>query len=216
MKAKFSKSDKKKFLVMSVALLPQEILAPFVTDYNPETDEFIAVIPKEIENHLNDPNYCESISENVPAVAHFNLIPTHAVGNDADISTEKLIEMQFSGPKWEDQVRKLLTDKGLVQNNKETNEDAPQFSRYGRDDNLYTVRVENLPDLQSKDELEDILYESGCHYFTKVILPYDEETQSYRRTAFIKFDKLRWALKFIQDYPSIRIKNMLLSFKLSA
>ena len=197
-------------------LLPQEILAPFVTDYDASIDEFVVSMPEEVIKHLSNPNYCDPLNDISPGETQFNLIPTHAVGKDADLSTEKLIEMQFSGPKWEDQVNKLLMDKGLVQNSRETNDDAPQFTRYGRDDNLYTVRVENLPDLQSREELQDILAENGCHYFTKVILPFDDETQTYRRTAFIKFEKLRWAIKFIQDFPSIRIKNMLLSFKLSA
>ena len=202
---------------MCAQLLPQEILAPFVTGFDESTGEFIANIPKEIIEHLNSPHFCEPLNDNImPGSTKFNLIPTHAGGKDAELSVDKLVEQQFSGPKWQEQVNKVLMEKGLVQNSRETNEDAPSFVRFGRDDDLYTVRVENLPDNEGRDDIADLLHEAGCHYFTKVIVPFDEETGTYRRTGFIKFQRLRWAIKFIQDYQSVKAGNMLLSFKLSA
>ena len=197
--------------------LPPVIIAPFITDYNKTTGTYTACIPTVIEENLNNPNLTEEVTpDKVPGHTKFNLIPTHAAGKDDELTVDKLIEREFGSSKWQESVNKVLMSKGLVQNAKDTAEDAPQYSKFGRDDNLFSVRIDNLPDNDGRDEIADIIRAAGCRYFDRVIVPYDEESGTYKRFGFVKFTRLRHALKFVEDYPSIRCGTMLLNVQLVA
>jgi RNA recognition motif-containing protein len=191
------------------------VLAPFVTSYNSETGVYTADLPEQIVANLENPNLTDEVTpDKVPAHTKFNLIPTHKVGKDAEATIENLIKHEFGTSRWQETVNKVLISKGVIASSKDVAEDIPQYSRFGRDDNLFTVRINNLPDNEGSPQISELLRQNGCDYFERVVIPFDEETAKFKRFGFVKFARLRYALKFIEDHPSIRCGTMLLDLQL--
>jgi RNA recognition motif-containing protein len=81
----------------------------------------------------------------------------------------------------------------------------------GGTDDLFTVKVDNLPDGFQQSDLEDLLFRRGCNYFTKVVIPRNRETQVLQSLAFVKFTRLRYALKFYEDFQKTRARDRVLN-----
>ncbi|KAH0787174.1 hypothetical protein GPJ56_008888 [Histomonas meleagridis] len=196
--------------------LPLPILAPFIQKYDTKSHTLSVSIPNEINERLKNPEFTTNqFPDYVPAKVNLHLIPTSSVESGKEITIDDLIKKQFDNQSWQNQVQKAMAESGLIQDKtKWVDEQITTVNPFIYHDDLFTVRVDNLPDGVDKYKLEEFLKENGCNYFVRVIVPRDEV--GFKRFGFVKFDRLRYAIIFMEKYQHTRFGEMLLSIGLIA
>lgn len=193
------------------------IIAPFIDNFDPEKRILSGSIPKNAEDRLLSGKYSdEQMPDNTPSNMTLHLIPTNTTDSNTELSVDQLIERQFGTQQWQNQVQKAMTDTKLILNNAGW-VDEPVSGvtsvRNTRDDNLFSLRVDNLPDGMGQIDLMQLLREYGCDYFTRVVVPRDEQG-TFKRFGFVKFERLRYALKCLEDCPKMKVDNMVINLAL--
>ena len=195
--------------------LPLSILAPFVKEYNPETGEATISIPGEIKERLE--NRAGAYTENIapergpPAPGHLQLIKKTVISEETEYSIDDQIEKIF-GPKnreWVSRKEKLMKERGFTQDDSNWVEDTHGMpdARQHSDSRLFTVKMDNLPEGMTQSELMDELERNDCYYYSRVVVPRDRVTEAIRPWAFIKFERLRWAVMFLEEYQKLKVQK---------
>lgn len=191
--------------------IPEHILAPFVV--GKEGNDYVANVPKVIFEHLSNPDFTEEVNPNkFPAHTKLHLIPYKAISKDEDLTIEKKVENEF-GPKtnWDQRVKQVLANKGLIQTGKDRIEEQNTYGGPRYTDDKFTVKIDGLPEPYDRNQVMDLLRDLGCDYFDRVNVPREKDSDKPKPVAFVKFNHLRHAIKFIEDNTSIRIGIVLLS-----
>ena len=195
--------------------LPLSVLAPFIKGYDESSSELIFAIPQIVRDRLDNPNFTSEQSQNPKSSSTLHLIPTTSSSSEKELTIDEQVKKRFDNQDWRQKVQKKMAEQGFIRD-KSTYKDEPIVTinyRNARDD-LFSVRIDNLPENFGSHELEDFLtFEQQCRYFTRIVVPRDEHNK-FKRFGFIKFDRLRYAIKFIEDYAHLKIKNMMLNVSL--
>ena len=196
--------------------LPHQILAPFIQNYDAKTHTLSVSIPYEINKRLKNPEFTTNqFPDSIPAKVNLHLIPTSNVESGKEVTVDDLIKKQFDNQSWQSQVQKAMAESGLIQDKtKWVDEPITTVNPYSYHDDLFTVRVDNLPEGVDRIQLEKFLIENDCKYFVRVVVPRDET--GFKRFGFVKFDRLRYALIFIEKYQRKKFENMILNIGLIA
>jgi hypothetical protein len=199
-----------------VEQLPLSILAPFIKSIDPETHTATVVISDRICKRLEDEEQCftqNAMPESEPARTAVRLTPVGNVDISSDLSWEEMVARDFdSNQKWQMRVNTAMADSGLIQDRTGwVDEQAVNISIRSSRDDLFSVRVDNCPEGMSPGDLESLLYTNGCDYFTKVVIPHDDMLGTWKRFGFVKFQKLRYALKFVETCPRMTKNGMVLN-----
>ena len=196
--------------------LPLPILSPFIQNYDAKTHTLSISIPEAINKRLKNPEFTTNqFPDSVPNKVNLHLIPTSNVESGKEITTDDLIKKQFDSQSWQNQVQKAMAESGLIQDKtKWVDEPITTVNPFSYHDDLFTVRVDNLPEGVDRNKLEDFLIQNDCNYFIRVVVPRDEV--GFKRFGFVKFDRLRYALIFIENYQNKRFDNMILKIGLIA
>ncbi|EAY09256.1 hypothetical protein TVAG_133140 [Trichomonas vaginalis G3] len=190
--------------------LSPKFLAPYVVDK--QGDKYIANVPKVILEHLRSPDFTEDVNPmKQPQHAKLHLVLTNNSSKDENVTIDDLVEREFSSEKWTKKVKIHLASKGVYQANRASNEDDIEYSPFGRSDDKFTVKLDGLPEPFDKNDVMDLLYDCGCNYFDKVNIPRERDSDKLKPVAFIKFDRLRHAILFIENNPQIKIGQFILA-----
>jgi hypothetical protein len=206
-----------------VERVPLAILAPFIKAIDGTTNEAIVTVPDGIRMRLLDPNFTSNMfPDSRPPAGNLRLIRTIQGDVDTAITDEELVDREFKGAKWQQQVQRALLDEGLLQDRSGWVDEQSSIKKVGGGfDDLFSVKVDNLPDGVWNDELADHLRSLNCYYFTKINVPRDSAemeltgVEKTRRFGFVKFERLRWALKFCEDFPKMKMGNFMLNVALA-
>lgn len=197
--------------------LPPYILAPFITDIDPETKEATLKVPNGIRDRLMKKAFTENVfPDRTPGSAKMHLHEVNASQDGDNVTMEELIETEFGlkNREWNARKDKAMKQRGFIQDQTGWVDDQVSNTaiRAARDDNLFTVRVDNLPENMSQAILSKEILNAGCNYFTKIVVPRDLETNEPKRFGFVKFERLRYALKFLEDYhKAIKVSGMVIN-----
>jgi hypothetical protein len=206
-----------------VELLPLSILAPFIKDIDPRSNQAIVTVPDGIRQRLSDSHFTRNcFPDSRPPEGNLRVIWTTLGDVDTAITDEELVEREFKGTKWQQQVQRALRDEGLIQDRSTWVDEQSSIIKVGNvQDDLFSVKVDNLPDNIWNGELAEHLRSLHCDYFTKINVPIDQREMEAtgierpRRFGFVKFERLRWALKFCEDFPKMKMGNFILNVALS-
>jgi RNA recognition motif-containing protein len=201
-----------------VERLPLAILAPFMKQFNETQTEATVELPDGIRERLTKPGFtAELFPASRPPTSTLRLIRTMHGDVAAALNDEELVEREFSGARWQQQVQRSLREGGLLQDRSGWIDDSQQLVPLdGVPDGLFCVKVDNLPDGVWREQLARFLIDNNCNYFSKIVVPLDrrvlddEGIEKSRRFAFVKFERLRWALKFVEDFQKLRMENFIL------
>jgi hypothetical protein len=205
-------------LVM-VENLPLSILAPFIKPFDPTQTNVSVELPRGVQDRLNKPSFTQDVFPSArPSVGTLRLIATSHGDVNTVLTDDELVEREFSGQRWNQQVQGSLREGGLLQDRSKW-VDASQslVPLEGSSDGLFCVKVDNLPDEVWRDDLAQFLHDHDCRYFEKIVVPSDRREREEsgidksRRFAFVKFTRLRWALKFVEDYQKMTYGNFILT-----
>jgi hypothetical protein len=198
-----------------VEQLPPTILAPWVRSIDLSSSQAHVVIPEIIHQRLLNPAFVEDRDDGMPAThTTFRLAPTHSTEVGVELTDEQLVEREFGNAIWQKKVQRAMEDKKLVQDKRGWTDDQPTIpsARSSRDE-YFSVRVDNLPEGFDPLQVEQLLRDYGCDYAAKVVIPRDDNDQ-YKRFGFIKFERLRYALKFLEDCRRMKVQDMVLNIGL--
>lgn len=197
--------------------IPHSILAPFIQNYDTENNTIRVSINQAINDRLSKPEFTTNIfPEITPLKYNLHLIPTTVNESGKEATVDELIKKNFENKTWKEQVHKAMIEDGLEQDTtKWIDEPITTVNQNKFRDDMFTVRIDNLPEGTDKEILEKVLNNNGCDYFSKVVVPRDEQG-ALKRLGFIKFERLRYALKFLEDCPKIMVQSMILSTSLIA
>jgi hypothetical protein len=173
------------------------ILAPWIQEIDQAKSTARVVVPAAIRARLSQPTYTDDREDSSrPNHATLHLAPTHSAEVGTELTDEQLVARGFGHATWEKRVQQAMEENGLIQDRRSIIDDQPLMagSRGSRDD-LCSVRIDNLPEVFEP-------------YF--VAIPRDDE-EHFKRFGFIKFDRLRYALKFLEDCKRMRVENMVLN-----
>lgn len=191
------------------------VLAPFIKDINEETLEATVHLPTAVDNRLRNENFNQKIdqSENTKREVIY-IIPTHSNTEGEEVSIKELVKKEFDNQSWHDEVESTMKESGLIQDKTEWIDERISNANFrSSHDDDFTVRIDNLPDKCGRDWLKKILLDEGCDYFSRVVVPSDDQN-NFKRFGFIKFKRLRYALKFLEDYNKIMVNGMVLNVAL--
>lgn len=194
------------FIPVEVKGLDPKILAPFIKEVNPDTYEAKLELPAGLCDRQKNPAFLEhAFTDGRPTSVGQAKMQLREVDTSDEVETktmEKRLEERFEmNHEWHARVEKAMKHHGFIQDqtgwvDEQTSNTATRTAR----DDLFTVRVDNLPEQMNQMKLTRLLEDAGCSYFAKVIVPRDMETGECKRFGFVKFEKLRWALKFLEDH----------------
>lgn len=197
---------KSAFIPDEVKALDAKILAPFIKEVDPETYEAKLELPAGLCDRQRNPAFLEhAFTDGRPTKVGDAKMQLREVDTSDEVETktmEKRLEERFEmNHEWHARVEKAMKHHGFIQDqtgwvDEQTSNTATRTAR----DDLFTVRVDNLPEQMNQMKLTRLLEDAGCCYFDKVIVPRDMETGECKRFGFVKFAKLRWALKFLEDH----------------
>ena len=212
------------------------ILAPFIKEYDPAEGVAKVSIPAAIRDRYEredraftslafkerddreDRGFVDDISDRPNLIARFTLHETNVAADDEEVSMAKLIEKEFgpSNREWTLRKEKKMKEQRFIQDTSGwINESETDMGMRSSRDDFFTVKVDNLPEGMDQQRLMDELRRVGCNYFEKAIVPRDETQSGFKRWAFVKFRRLRWAIKFIEDYQKLIVDNMVLNLQLA-
>lgn len=195
--------------------LSNYVLAPYIKSIDENTLEATVHLPSAVEARLRNENFNRKIESNESSKREvIYLIPTHSNNEGEEVSIKDLVKKDFDNQAWRDEVEDAMKESGLIQNKTEWVDDrviGPSYRNSHDDD--FTVRIDNLPDKCGPDSLKAVLFDRGCNYFSRVVVPSDEQFK-FKRFGFIKFKRLRYAIKFLEDYSKIMIDGMVLNVAL--
>ena len=195
--------------------LDRSILAPFITKYDPATGKATVSMPREIAKRLESPAFTENLfpERGQPTPGRLQLIKKTVLSEETEYSIDDQIKKIFSpsNREWVSRKEKLMKERGFTQD--ESNwgaEDTHHMpdARQHSDSRLFTVKMDNLPDGMSQGELIDELHRHDCYYFAKVVVPRDRDSDKFKPWAFIKFERLRWAVMFLEDYQKLEVQRV--------
>lgn len=191
------------------------VLAPFIKEIDESSLEATVHLPAAVENRLRNENFNKKIDQNDIAKREvIYIIPTHSNTEGEEVSIKELVKKEFDNQSWHDEVEEAMKESGLIQDKTEwIDERITNASFRSSHDDDFTVRIDNLPDGYGRDSLKNVLIQEGCQYFSRVVVPSDEQN-NFKRFGFIKFKRLRYALKFLEDYSKIKIGGMVLNVAL--
>jgi hypothetical protein len=199
-----------------VEQLPLEILAPWVRTVDPAASVVHCAIPDVVQARLRKRSFTEERDDDriAPGHAVFRLVPTHSAEVGAELTDEQLVEREFGNSNWQKRVQRAMEERRLVQDKRNWSEGQTTVAnqRSSRDE-FFSVRVDNLPEGFEPYLVELLLQDYGCNYYAKVVIPRDENEQ-YKRFGFIKFERLRYALKFLEDCRRMKVQNLVLNIGL--
>jgi hypothetical protein len=204
-----SKSD-----ASMVEHLPLAILAPWIQAIDHEKSHARVVVPEAIRARLSRPEFTEDREDlSRPSRAVLHLAPTHSAEVGAELTDEQIVAREFGNATWQKRVQRAMEEKGLLQDKRAAIDDetamvGPRLSR----DDWFSVRVDNLPEGFEPYDVERVLQQYGCDYYSRVVIPHDDD-DCFKRFGFVKFERLRWALKFVEECAQMKVQNMVLNIK---
>lgn len=197
--------------------IPTYILAPFIIDAGEDGDIEIE-LREGVADRLRDGHFSTDFSSEATSDHHMiSLIPSTVVDTERTLTIEEKVQREFGHPipkmEWAKSVNEQFAERRRTVRRQDASGGDQQASTRPYDD-LFTVKIDNLPDNTGPNDLRDLFHYEGTNYYKKVIVPYADDKVSYRRVAFIKFEYLRYALIFLEDYRSFRYKDMVCSSQL--
>jgi hypothetical protein len=196
-----------------VEAVPLAILAPFVRRVDRETLQAEVSVPAALHERLSDWHFndCQSIDAEPSHIAPI-LVRSHAADIGAELTDEQLIARRFETPAWRNEVNEATSSHPLIARRRGYGDaHSPEVVLRGGTDDVFAVKVDNLLHGFQQSDLEDLLYRSGCNYFTKVLIPRNRETQVLQSLGFVKFTRLRYALKFYEDFQKTKARDRVLN-----
>jgi hypothetical protein len=194
-----------------VEQLPLAILAPWIVSAEQGSPEALVSIPRGIHDRLSQPLFTEDHDDRPRPHHLLHLIPTHSTEIGAELTDEQLVDREFGNANWHERVRREMEEKKLVQDKSAwTNEQPTIYGPRGTRDDLFSVRIDNLPEGFEPWQVEALLVENKCEYWARVVIPRDDDG-NYKRFGFVKFERLRYALKFLEESQEMRAENMVLN-----
>lgn len=201
--------------------LSNYVLAPYIKSIDENTLEATVHLPSAVEARLRNENFNRKIESNESSKREvIYLIPTHSNNEGEEVSIKDLVKKDFDNQAWRDEVEDAMKESGLIQNKTEWVDDRVITTNYRNShDGFFTVRIDNLPEGYGSIELTNILLDKGCEYFDHVVVPKEDQTGQlkqirFKRFGFIKFNRLRYAIKFLEDYNKIMEDGMVLNVAL--
>ena len=203
------------------------ILAPFIKEIDPDTYTATLNVPEGIRARMQNPAFLVNAFPDRPTSVGTSRIQLNEVRttNDSEkVTIDELVEAEFGlkNREWSTRVDKAMKKRGFIQDQTGwIDEQVSNVAMRNSRDDLFTVRIDNLPEQMSQHMLADRLIMSGCDYFTKIVVPRDVDAPEingqpvYKRFGFVKFDKLRYALKFLEDHRKIQVASMILTSTLA-
>lgn len=189
--------------------------APFIKSIDENTLEAKVILPAAVKARLENPNFNVEQNSYEPARYQLHLIPTSVSSADTDATMDELVAKEFDNSKWQSKVQKAMANQGLIQTKANFVDDRQIISNYTNTrDDYFTVRIDNLPEGTGNHELTNLLLKEGCDYFVRVKVPRGDDNE-FKRFGFIKFERLRHALKFMEDHNKILVNNMVLNVALA-
>ena len=195
--------------------IPVRIFAPFAKLKSSQDGKWDVILPVGIKNRLSDPRFTEDITpEKIPAHGRLPLIPTHINNDDIEVSIPELVKKHFDSQSWKTKVTSKIDKMFGSNDSNQLNDESNVNRRF--DDQLFTVRLDNLPENEGSYQIQKFLRDQGIHYFERVVVPNDQVTGKPKTFGFLKFKHLRWALKFINENnnPKIRFQQNLINVQL--
>lgn len=191
------------------------VLAPYIKDIDETSLEATVHLPVAADARLHNENFIKKIEQNDTAKREvIYIIPTHSNTEGEEVSIKELVKKEFDNQSWHDEVEEAMKESGLIQDKGEWIDERISNASYrSSHDDDFTVRIDNLPEGYGRDALKSVLLDEGCNYFSRVVVPSDEQ-HNFKRFGFIKFRRLRYALKFIEDYGKIMVDGMVLNVAL--
>ena len=188
--------------------VPDFVLAPFLARVDPESNTATFEIPKAIAERLEKPAFTESaITRQDAPPGKIPLIEVSSLADNEEVSLDKLIDQMF-GPgnaEWTKRKEEAMKKKGFIQDTSDwVEESTNEFGQRSSRDELFTVKVDNLPEGMGQNELWGALDALGCDYIERVVVM-KQDNGEYKRWAYVKFRRLRWAVKFVEDYQKARL-----------
>ncbi|OHS95032.1 hypothetical protein TRFO_10749 [Tritrichomonas foetus] len=202
-------------IFLMIEQLSPMVLAPYIKEFDESSSEVIGSLPRAVVKRLDNPSFTtEQNPDSVPMHLSLHLIPTNTNSQGGEASIQDQIAKHFDNQKWQQKVQKAMANDGLIRDKTQwVDDNITNINLRSSRDDYFSIRIDNLPENFGPHDLEDTLNSYGCSYFVRVVVPRDDQGE-FKRFGFIKFERLRHALKCLEDCQRIMVGNMVLNIAL--